>query len=208
MANIIGDPHGKFKILMSLIEKMPSDEIIITGDMIDRGPDSAKVIEFASTTEGVRAIKGNHESFLLDFIDKTFSYEEGLWIFRNGGNKTIQSYGQTYGFNEDGNPKFPKEHIDFIRSLPLYIETDKFLITHAPIYFDWGLKKACEYAATDSGILWNRGRPSKRDKFQIFAHQGEFKKYGDFAICIDNSWNNSLMGINTNTMEIFEQTYE
>lgn len=211
--NIISDIAGRYSELIKLIEKMPEDEegYLFLGDMLDRGNQSPQVIEFARTTPNVKTIRGNHEDMFLDYFDGDYfmkDYDEELWIFHNGGKATLDSYGKIYGYDSSiGKPKIPKEHLHFIRSLPLYIETDKFLITHAPLYSQFSLERACSVPSFETSILWNRGKPIKRDKFQIFGHCGELKKYSDYAICIDDSWKDKLTGLNTKTMEIFQQPY-
>lgn len=69
---IIGDVHGSCKELDLLLKKIPEDsEIIFLGDLVDRGPDSYRVVEIAhSLHESGRArlVKGNHESTMLRFM--------------------------------------------------------------------------------------------------------------------------------------------
>ena len=44
---VIGDIHGCFQTLKALIAKAgPVDQIISVGDLIDRGPDSFRVIKY------------------------------------------------------------------------------------------------------------------------------------------------------------------
>jgi len=203
MSNIIGDVGGRFKELIRLIGKMPDDDIILVGDIIDVGNESNKVIEFARTNPNIRVIFGNHESFFLDYIDKTQIYEKDLWILKKGGKSTLDSY----GYDSKGNPKIPKEHIDFIRSLSLYIETSNFLISHAPWSSLLTLEQACSNLNEENSIIWNRKEPILRNKFQIFGHLNQANKFSNFAMCIDDTRNKKLIGINTETMEIFQQPY-
>ena len=73
--NIIGDIAGRFDELMLLLAKMPeADKVILVGDMVDRGPKSKEVIEWAMNNPNVIAIKGNHEDMMVDFC------EDGKWI--------------------------------------------------------------------------------------------------------------------------------
>lgn len=49
MTYAVGDIHGCFLALKSLLEKLPlseEDELIFMGDYVDRGPNSREVIEF------------------------------------------------------------------------------------------------------------------------------------------------------------------
>ncbi len=63
----IGDVHGcadEFEELLNALELDPEDRIIQVGDLINRGPDSHRVIELAREYK-VEAIIGNHEHRLL-----------------------------------------------------------------------------------------------------------------------------------------------
>ncbi len=61
---IIGDIHGCYEELMELLDVVAptADEgIIAIGDIVDRGPDSEKVLEFFRDTANAMSIIGNHE---------------------------------------------------------------------------------------------------------------------------------------------------
>lgn len=65
---VVGDIHGCYKDFMKLLKRpeiKKSDTVILIGDIIDRGPDSYKMIEWAMkniTTSGrYQMVLGNHE---------------------------------------------------------------------------------------------------------------------------------------------------
>ncbi len=61
---IVGDIHGCYAELQDLLDKAglaASDEIIALGDVVDRGPDSVRVIDLIRHGQNVRCIQGNHE---------------------------------------------------------------------------------------------------------------------------------------------------
>ncbi len=63
----IGDVHGcasEFEELLTALELEPEDRVIQVGDLVNRGPDSHRVIELAREYK-VEAILGNHELRLL-----------------------------------------------------------------------------------------------------------------------------------------------
>jgi predicted phosphodiesterase len=63
----IGDVHGcadEFEELLNALEIQPNDRVIQVGDLVNRGPDSHRVIELAREYR-VEAIVGNHELRLL-----------------------------------------------------------------------------------------------------------------------------------------------
>lgn len=61
---IIGDIHGCFVEQRELVDKAglgEDDEIIALGDIVDRGPDSPRVLQFFQTNSKARSLMGNHE---------------------------------------------------------------------------------------------------------------------------------------------------
>jgi len=157
---VIGDIHGCASALESLLGEIPSgEEIFAVGDLIDRGPDSSKVVSICMEN-GIRSVMGNHEHMLLDYLDGSTFYGRGLF-FSNGGKETMASYGGA----------IPKNHIDYLRSLPLFIETDHFLLSHAGVHFAYTLKEACNIGEDcDFNILWNRSHLADVGKLQVVGH--------------------------------------
>ncbi|WP_043587508.1 metallophosphoesterase [Geminisphaera colitermitum] len=63
----IGDIHGchqEFADLLQLIAPTPTDRIILLGDLVNRGPDSSRVIDLARQHRAI-SLLGNHEARLL-----------------------------------------------------------------------------------------------------------------------------------------------
>jgi len=61
---VIGDIHGCYDELQALLDSVAptnDDRIIAIGDIVDRGPDSEKVLEFFRDTPNATSIMGNHE---------------------------------------------------------------------------------------------------------------------------------------------------
>ena len=69
---VIGDLHGAYGLLRQALAAVRYDELhdrlFSVGDLIDRGPDSADVLEVLALP-GFHAIRGNHEQMLLDTIN-------------------------------------------------------------------------------------------------------------------------------------------
>lgn len=98
----IGDIHGRLDLLEALIDAIERDDaeapaaettVILLGDLVDRGPDSAGVIQRAREWQGQRKVRilcGNHEEMFL----RSFKDEEMMRHFlRHGGRQTVLSYG-------------------------------------------------------------------------------------------------------------------
>jgi serine/threonine protein phosphatase 1 len=88
-----GDIHGRFDLLQRFPENKVGGRIIFLGDMIDRGDESADVLNVLFTVPGIICLMGNHEEMMLDFIAQPQS-EGGRWL-RYGGLQTLASFGVT-----------------------------------------------------------------------------------------------------------------
>lgn len=201
--NIIGDIAGRYDELLSLLEKMPkADLTIAVGDLIDRGKNSKKVIEYFMNTPNTIAIRGNHEQMMID----TCQGEDGYIWFVNGGSETVRSYGEDYNIKN-----IPEEHIKWLKSMPLYFETDNLFVSHAPIT-SFNQVPPQRFSQQAESFLWRRTPPfDDLGKFLIYGHNGRFKEhfYKDKSIgmCIDNSHAKQLLGVHWPTKEIFREDY-
>jgi len=157
---IIPDIHGCLKTLTFLLEEKlkisPSDRIFMLGDYIDRGPESAGVIEYfirlIETGYNINCIKGNHEQLLLDTIEGSSMYYN-LWML-NSGDDTLISYSLKYKMPyEEGNYKcIPDKHIEFFKSLPAYLIVDgKYVLVHGGL--DYRLK---DPFSDEKSMMWKR----------------------------------------------------
>lgn len=140
MTNIyaIGDLHGRYDILLAVIEKIEEHagdaggKLIVTGDFIDRGPDSAKIVEHLrigpnpeSNWEWV-VLKGNHEDMMLQCLARM----QLDWWIGNGGGATMKSYGYKQG--DLLMPlKIPDEDLEWLNGLPICHLEEKQAFVHA-----------------------------------------------------------------------------
>jgi serine/threonine protein phosphatase 1 len=61
---VVGDIHGcftEFQDLLQVAGLSAEDEIIAIGDVVDRGPDSPRVLDFFRTHPNASSLMGNHE---------------------------------------------------------------------------------------------------------------------------------------------------
>lgn len=147
----IGDVHGRLDLLAALAGAIERDDrkkgdarttIILLGDLIDRGPDSAGVLDFARRWQQARPVRilcGNHEEMLLESLNKV---EVLRHFLRHGGRETILSYGlaeETYRrstleeLQQLMVEKIPEEDIAFIRTFEDRIVIGDYLFVHAGI---------------------------------------------------------------------------
>lgn len=120
----VGDIHGRLDLLEALRDAIDADDaaapparttIILLGDLVDRGPDSAGVIAAVRAWQAhrpVRCIIGNHEEMFL----QSFRDSEVLRHFlRHGGRETIASFG------------IDREHYNRLTLEELQVEMDQLV---------------------------------------------------------------------------------
>ncbi len=141
---IIGDIHGcydEFSELLDAIDWSPQSHILIlTGDLIDRGPKIKETLMFAMNTPSVYSLMSNHEKKLLRYL-------VGHNVQTTALVKTIEQCGEA--FLRD--PSFLK----WLESLPWIVRyEDTSYVVHAGIRPDRPInrqqKDHCIYIRT-----WN-----------------------------------------------------
>lgn len=147
----IGDVHGCLPQLRTL-EKLIVDDataisgqkwIVMVGDYVDRGPNSAQVIDhlLRPAPAGFKrfSLAGNHEVMMLDFLAAP---RQDANFLSFGGIQTLQSYGLDITTAEPVSPArwtqllsmhIPQEHVDFIKGLPSTLRVGETLFVHAGI---------------------------------------------------------------------------
>lgn len=183
-AYAIGDIHGHLDLLVQAHGLIAADReetgddmapVIHLGDLVDRGPESAEVIEYlvAGTMSGKPwvTIKGNHDHMFDLFLKDPEAHDPGLradlgWLDpRLGGNTTLASYGIDVDRSaaeiwRDARSRVPDSHRAFIEALPLSWQMPGLLFVHAGIRPGIPLE---DQSATD--LMWIR-----RD---FHAHTGD-----------------------------------
>jgi len=155
---VIGDVHGRLDLLEEMLDWVSTDAqarlrakacVISVGDLVDRGPNIADVVEVfaAGERDGIAllAVRGNHEEMVIDALDGA---DASVWLM-NGGMTTLGSYGadDLAAFAK----RIPKTHESFLRSMPLAYRADDHLVVHA------GIRPGIapeDQSATD--LLWMR----------------------------------------------------
>jgi hypothetical protein len=96
---IFGDVHGDAKALLALLSRTrgiigPDAPLTIysVGDLIDRGPDSKRVIDLC-IKHGVRNLLGNHELWLHEWVTTGKVNSKIPLSSAMGGEQTLRSYG-------------------------------------------------------------------------------------------------------------------
>lgn len=144
----IGDIHGRADLLQTLHGIIENDmatnpksanTVVYLGDYVDRGPDSAAVIETLSTTAPTGTetayIKGNHDHFMIGFLDGTGDLAH--WLM-NGGDDTLRSYG-IHDVTDAPRAKqalldvIPEHHLAFLKELSLSHRIGSLYFAHAGV---------------------------------------------------------------------------
>lgn len=147
----VGDIHGRLDLFEPLIAAIEADDaaspsaettVILLGDLVDRGPDSARVIARAREWQHqrkVRILAGNHEEMFLASFEKAETLRHFL---RFGGKETVLSYGiDRYAYQKASveevqammHAKVPAEDRAFIESFEDTIAIGDYLFVHAGI---------------------------------------------------------------------------
>lgn len=137
------------------------EHIILLGDLVDRGPDSEKVLRFAQQQRDddyLLTLLGNHDDMLV----RAWSGEPRAlhpWL-RTGGAETVRSFGLTPpapdadrdgAFVDDLQRAIPRDWIEWLRACPLTVRSGDYFFCHA------GIRPGVPLARQSrSDLLWIR----------------------------------------------------
>jgi len=162
----IGDIHGCAKtfdhLVNGLIGLTRSDELVLLGDYVDRGPDSKGVIDLILDLQdrgfSVHALRGNHEQLMIDSRESDAAYQG--WLL-NGGDKTLESYG------EPAYELLDPRHRAFIEGTHFCLMRHRYVFVHAGINFG-----SEEPFKDHHAMLWERNMTIDDDKLgdRIILH--------------------------------------
>jgi serine/threonine protein phosphatase 1 len=151
----VGDVHGRYDLLKQLTALILEDctasaqdrrpLLVFCGDYVDRGPQSAEVVEALIWLQQrkdiqVCVLKGNHEAAVMAFLDNPV--ECWGWLL-SGGAETLESYGVAMPTLDDPascirardllREHMPPAHLRFLKGLkPLRVVGD-YAFVHAGV---------------------------------------------------------------------------
>jgi serine/threonine protein phosphatase 1 len=180
----IGDIHGRADLLERLIDLIDADvlerapeaaasaasspTVIALGDYVDRGPDSARVIDLLLGLReryACRFLMGNHEQAMREFLKDPVAMR--AWLI-HGGVDTLASYGvRPPAMSSDHEAvhaalqeaadalarAIPGAHRAFYEQLEPFVLLGDYLFVHAGV----DPEKALE-AQTEADLFWIRSR--------------------------------------------------
>lgn len=169
MTYIVSDIHAQYGLFMRLLDYIKfsdSDKLISCGDIIDKGKDSARLLKFIKNMPNARCINGNHEYTFLKYYwglmrESPDNFDYVL--------KKLQEY-----FPDDG-ALLDWETVDWVESLPFYIEEKDFLCVHAGIPLDEKGRTISPEKATREQLVYDRNFKDpnlevKDSKCVLFGH--------------------------------------
>lgn len=173
----IGDIHGHLDLLQAAHERIAADRarvddplapVIHIGDLVDRGPSSAGVIDFLMA--GIAAgqpwvvLKGNHDRMFTLWLqdpparDPRLRGDLGYLHPRIGGAATVAAYGvrapgdrPEAPVHAEARQAVPPDHQEFLSGLPTLYQRGEVLFAHAGIRP--GLAAAEQ---TEDDLIWIR----------------------------------------------------
>jgi serine/threonine protein phosphatase 1 len=150
---VLGDVHGRLDLLDDMLGRIEADDgardqaktsVIFLGDLIDRGPDSAGVLDRLARYRPDFAtpyfILGNHEEILLRILEGDSGPVENWLTF--GGAECASSYGldpdelrklAVEDAAERLRQAVPQAHVAFLRSFVDSVTFGSYLMVHAGI---------------------------------------------------------------------------
>lgn len=149
----VGDVHGCLSLYRRLEDKLVEDAtrvigsklIVLLGDIIDRGPESAGMVDhlLKPSPAGFErlCLLGNHEEMMLYYFDEPAAHQ--AWL-SYGGCETLKSYGiqpdPSHSWEIPARrmqllmqSHIPEQHLRFLKSLPLYLSLPEYYLVHGGI---------------------------------------------------------------------------
>ena len=179
----VGDIHGRIDLFEDLIRRIDADDarrrrahtrIVLLGDLVDRGKDSAAVVARArewAQRRNVTIIQGNHEEMML----ASRRDQDALRGFlKFGGLETIVSYGvdprAVAGADIDTLQRLlieaiPPEDIAFLEGFKKMVQIGDYLFVHAGI-------------RPDTPLEHQLGQDCRWIREPFLSHKG------DFGVCV------------------------
>lgn len=167
----IGDIHGRSDLLARMITLITNDHaargrvparLVLLGDVIDRGPNSARLVEWCKVLTGDSdrfiVLRGNHEAMMVGALAGDLELLE-FWLGQ-GGRETLASWGLPDDLLDDGaSYRLMREArravgsgtLSWMSSLPVMDRHGAYAFVHAGIRPGVGLDRQAE-----EDLLWIR----------------------------------------------------
>ena len=187
-----GDVHGRYDLLKALLARVWDDcagraagrppVLIFCGDYIDRGPQSAEVLDALNwlgrrTDIQLHLLIGNHEQAMLDFLQDP--EQAAAWL-QFGGAETLVSYGVEPPLNDADGPALVRARDALLEHLPaahlLLLQRLELTVTYGDCAFvHAGVRPGIPLARqARSDLLWIRSDfldfEGSHERFVVHGH--------------------------------------
>lgn len=164
---IVGDVHGCFVELQLLLTRAEydarQDRLIFVGDVVNRGPNSRRVLEWIGSL-GAEAVVGNHELGFLEALASGTDDPDFAELRMQLGTSL-------------------SEWSDWMAGLPPFIETDNYIVVHA------GLAPGRAPAETETRLLANiRTWDGSGKNLDIAANPPWYQLYNGKKLVVYGHW--------------------
>jgi serine/threonine protein phosphatase 1 len=188
----IGDVHGRLDLFKRLVRLIKQDNaarerrptyIVLLGNLIDHGPDSAPLIRYCRTLsaeiERFQILKGDHEAMMATALRTGDGAAIARWL-NQGGRATLASWGMPVHLMErTGHPSFPAtirrligdDVLSWMENLPLSRQHGNHFFVHAGIQPGVELNEQAEGDLLCAGDAFLR---SEADHGAVIVH-GHFE---------------------------------
>ena len=131
MVYCLSDIHGefeRFRRMLELIQFSGDDTLYVLGDVVDRGPDGVKALEYIMGQPNIQMLMGNHEWMCLAVLGPNSQAKaKNLWELNGGGPTYIELV-------ENRNREERGSVLSFLEGLPVSLDIEvndrKFHLVH------------------------------------------------------------------------------
>lgn len=153
----IGDVHGCYDELMALVQKIwlkDEDHLYFVWDLINKWPKSLEVVSYVKNRPNTWSVTWNHEFFSFPTKELLDQIDSDNLVLSDGSKKWahIQST-QSKSLERLLSSEW---YLEWLRSLPVYIEKEDFILVHWGIHPDYWMNTPVEIATM---IREYQGRP-------------------------------------------------
>lgn len=169
MVYVCSDIHGEYQLLLQLLQKIrfsPSDEMIVCGDVIDKGSGSVRLLKLLAQQSNFTFILGNHEYDFLKYyhalmMNEQTDYDDVL--------AKLQACFPCDGLLLDW------ATVDWLDLQPFFVERESFVCVHSGIPLLPNNTLLCVKSATAEQLVYDRKfkNPSllpQTEKCVFFGH--------------------------------------
>ena len=130
MKYCISDIHGEYELFEKMLKRLnfsSKDKMYICGDIIDKGESSVRLAKYISSFSNMHCIVGNHEVAFLQYYHS---------LLENSPDNFDEVLGKLQAYFPHDGLLLDWALMDWLDSLPNYIEEDEFICVHAGIPVD------------------------------------------------------------------------